>query len=165
MDVVKGFIFQDFGTSSPAHQDGESDPQWLTVAAISVLLLRLAQWCGRRVPWIAGALKQLNHVITGADIAWRAEIGPGLRMNHPTGVVIGPHARIGPNCILQSGVTIGGRGLQASPVIGSDVLIGSGAKILGPVRIGDRCVVGANAVVVRDVAAGATVAGVPARPL
>jgi len=84
-------------------------------------------------------------------------------MPHPNGIVIHSKARIGPNCLIFHQVTIGSReGEKALPVIGGDVNIGAGAKILGNVRIGDHANIGANAVVLKDVPAGKTAVGIPA---
>jgi serine O-acetyltransferase len=139
-----------------------------TVKGLAVVLYRAAHHLGRRVPLLGHVLKQLNHVVTGADIAWQACIGPGLILYHPTGVVIGPHVRIGARLRVQQGVTIGGdggraAGLGSSPTIGDDVQIGAGAKMFGPISVGDGALIGANSVVVNSVPAGRTAVGVPAR--
>lgn len=89
-----------------------------------------------------------------------SNIDGGLMLLHPVGVVIHPHAKIGPNCTILQNVTIGERNVPgATPTIGANVLIGAGAKILGGVVIGDNARIGANTVVVNDVPAGATVVG------
>lgn len=96
-------------------------------------------------------------VVTGADIPLNCQIEGGLLLPHPNGIVIHPHVRIGPNCLIFQQVTIGVRNEANSlPVIGGHVDIGAGAKILGNVRIGDHARVGANAVVLKDVPAGKT---------
>ena len=84
-------------------------------------------------------------------------------MPHPNGIVIHPLAQIGPNCLIFQQVTIGTRGANLPPVIGGHVDIGAGAKILGPVTIGNYVLIGANAVVICDVPDGCTVVGNPAR--
>lgn len=95
--------------------------------------------------------------MTGADIPLNCKIEGGLLLPHPNGIVIHPLARIGPNCLIFQQVTIGVTKVgQAPPVIGGHVDIGSGAKILGDVRIGDDALIGANAVVLKDVPAGKT---------
>ena len=101
-------------------------------------------------------------VITGADISIGCEIGGGLLLPHPNGVVINADVRIGPNCLIFQQVTIGTRTGSSSPVIGGHVDIGAGAKILGEIRIGDHVCIGANAVVLMDLPAWSTAVGVPA---
>ncbi len=143
----------------------------LTVRALATMLFRASQSAGASVPLLAYVLKQLNHVLTGADLAWQAEVGPGLLLYHPTGVVIGPDVVVGRRCALQQGVTLGAareRGLVVdgrvdSPVVGDDVSIGAGARVIGAITLGHGCTIGANAVVLEDVPAGALAVGVPAR--
>ena len=101
--------------------------------------------------------------VCGADIPLNARIDGGLIMLHPNGIVIHPEAVIGPNCLLFQQVTLGTGPLPGLPNIGGHVDIGAGAKILGGVTIGDGARIGANAVVVKDVPAGATAVGIPAR--
>jgi serine O-acetyltransferase len=103
-------------------------------------------------------------IVAGADIPLDSDIGGGLQLPHPNGVVFFPGAVIGPNCLISQQVTIGVGGPKpGAPVIGGHVDIGAGAKILGGVKIGDHARIGANAVVLDDVPAGATAVGVPAR--
>jgi serine O-acetyltransferase len=97
-------------------------------------------------------------VVTGADIPLNCQIGGGLLLPHPNGVVVHPGARIGVNCLLFQQVTITG-----GVILGGHVDVGAGAKILGPVTIGDHAKIGANAVVMTDVPAHATAVGIPAR--
>jgi serine O-acetyltransferase len=101
--------------------------------------------------------------VTGAEIPLNCQIGGGLLLPHPNGVVIHPAARIGPNCLIFQQVTIGTRDSSATPSIGAHVDIGAGAKILGAVTIGDHALIGANAVVLQDIPAGASAIGVPAK--
>lgn len=101
--------------------------------------------------------------VTGADIPVNSKIGGGLLIPHPNGIVIHPDAAIGPNCLLFQQVTIGDA--DGVPVLGGHVDVGAGAKVLGRIHVGDNARIGANSVVLRDVAAGSTVAGVPAREL
>lgn len=102
-------------------------------------------------------------VVTQAEIHLTTRIGGGLRIPHPNGIVVHPDAVIGPNCTIMAQVTIGQGRAPGAPVIGGHVDIGAGARILGPVRIGDHARIGANAVVTRDVPEGAVAVGVPAR--
>jgi len=101
--------------------------------------------------------------VTGAEIPLNAaRISGGLMMPHPNGVVVHPEAVIGPNCLIFQQVTIGSGPRPGVPKLGGHVDVGPGAKILGGVTIGDHAVIGANAVVVSDVPAGAVAVGVPA---
>lgn len=104
----------------------------------------------------------LNKWINGCVIGVGASFGPGLVLIHPIGVVINSSVRGGRNVQIESSVVIGdNRG--GSPTLGNDVFLGSGAKVIGPLHIGDGARVGANAVVLKDVPSGATAVGVPAR--
>ncbi len=136
-----------------------------TVRGLATIGFRLSHAIGRVNPLAGAILKQLNQVVTGCDIGHEAQIGPGLRMLHPAGVVINPHAVIGARFTIHSSVTIGGSP-SAAPVIGDDVNLAPGARILGGVRIGNRVRVGANAVLTKTIEGEDMVlAGVPARIL
>jgi serine O-acetyltransferase len=103
-------------------------------------------------------------VVCSAEIPPETQLGGGLWMPHPNGIVIHPQAVVGPNCLLMQQVTLGTRGRSDGlPRLGAWVDVGAGAKILGGVTIGDRARIGANAVVLDDVPAGALAVGVPAR--
>ncbi|PWV58601.1 serine O-acetyltransferase [Plasticicumulans acidivorans] len=108
----------------------------------------------------------LARMFTGVDIHPAATIGRRLFIDHATGVVIGETAVVGDDCTLYHGVTLGGtrwtRG-KRHPTLGHGVVVGAGAKVLGPIEVGNRARVGANSVVVRDVPAERTVVGIPAR--
>jgi serine O-acetyltransferase len=124
---------------------------------------RLWRW---RLYWLARFLSQSARWITGIEIHPGARIGRRFFVDHGMGVVIGETAEIGHDCTLYHGVTLGGTSWQAGkrhPTLGKGVVVGAGAKILGPVYIGDNARIGSNAVVVKDVAAGVSVVGVPAR--
>ena len=99
-------------------------------------------------------------MVTGADIQLNTQIDGGLLIPHPNGIIIHPAAKIGPNCLLFHQVT-----LTAGVILGCHVDIGAGAKLLGPVRIGDHVTIGANAVVTKDIPSGYTVIGAPAYPI
>ena len=120
-------------------------------------------------PW-AGLMRRLcvlRHrfwsVVTASDIPLNSRIGGGLLMIHTNGIVLHPRASIGPNCLIFQQVTIGTADGEGVPTLGAHVEVGAGARILGPVAIGDHARIGANAVVLCDVPAGATAVGVPAR--
>lgn len=102
-------------------------------------------------------------IITGADIPLNCEIGGGLLIPHPNGIVIHPDVKIGVNCLIFQQVTIGTRDGPGVPVIGGHVDIGAGAKVLGLIRVGPHARIGANAVVLTDVPTGALAVGIPAR--
>ena len=116
--------------------------------------------------FLARCLSQYARSLTGIEIHPGARIGKGLFIDHGMGVVIGETAEIGDNVTLFQGVTLGGTGKEKGkrhPTVGNNVVIGSGAKVLGSFTIGDNVQVGANAVVVREVPANSVVVGVPGR--
>lgn len=102
--------------------------------------------------------------LTGADIPLNVQIGGGLLIPHPNGIVIHPGAKIGVNCLIFQQVTIGDKD-EGVPVIGGHVDIGAGARILGAVSVGDHARIGANAVVLKDVPHCKTAVGIPAKIL
>ncbi len=107
---------------------------------------------------------ELTRIFTGVDIHPAATLGPGLFIDHATGVVIGETTQIGADVTIYQGVTLGGTSTDTGkrhPTVGDRVIIGSGAKVLGPIVIGDDSRIGANAVVVKPVPAGSVVVGVP----
>jgi serine O-acetyltransferase len=101
---------------------------------------------------------------TGAELPCEATLGRRVRIDHPQGLVVSGDARLGDDCVLRNGVTIGLRrtGHRGSPVLGNRVDVGAGAKILGEIEIGDDCSIGANAVVLKDVPARSIAVGIPA---
>lgn len=114
--------------------------------------------------YIARMISQVGRFFTGIEIHPGAKIGNGLFIDHGMGVVIGETAEIGDNCTIYHGCTLGGTGKDKGkrhPTLGNNVLVGSGAKILGPFKVGDNAMIGANAVVLNEVPEGATVVGVP----
>lgn len=128
----------------------------------------LAHWLWKRhVPLLPTLLCGINRVLFSVDLPAPTQIGRGTVLKHSgLGVVIHPRAVIGERVFINPGAVIGGRsGHKPVPVIEDDVEIGVGAKVLGPVRIGRGAIVGANAVVLHDVPAGAVVVGIPARIL
>ena len=114
----------------------------------------------------ARAISQAARFFTGIEIHPGATIGKGLVIDHGTGVVIGETAEIGDNCTLYQGVTLGGTGKDLGkrhPTLGNNVLIGAGAKVLGPIVIEDNSKIAANAVVLKDIPQNSTAVGIPAR--
>jgi serine O-acetyltransferase len=140
-----------------------------------LLTIRRYQYWRSKQGIIPGFLRRLVvlryrfwSVVTGAEIDLMAQIGGGLLLPHANGVVVHPAAKIGVNCLVHQQVTIGAQNIEVpedegAPVIEDCVKIYSGAKILGPVRIGAHATIGANSVVLENVPAKATVIGVPAR--
>ena len=115
---------------------------------------------------LARVLSQLARWFTGIEIHPGAVIGRRFFIDHGMGVVIGETAEIGDDCTLYHGVTLGGTTWQREkrhPTLGNNVVVGAGAKVLGPITVGDDARIGSNSVVVRDVPAGATVVGIPGR--
>ena len=114
----------------------------------------------------ARLVSQLAKFFTGIEIHPGATIGKGLFIDHGTGVVIGETAEIGDNCTLYQGVTLGGTGKDVGkrhPTLGNNVMVGSGAKVLGPFKIGDNSKIASNAVVLDEIPADSTAVGIPAR--
>ncbi|MDD5072837.1 MAG: serine O-acetyltransferase [Candidatus Omnitrophica bacterium] len=118
------------------------------------------------VPLLPRMISQYARFLTGIEIHPGAEIGKGLFIDHGMGVVIGETAIIGDNVTLYQGVTLGGTGKEKGkrhPTLGNNVVVGTGAKVLGNIKIGNDVLIGANAVVVKDVPDDSTVVGVPGR--
>lgn len=116
--------------------------------------------------FIARAISQLAKFYTGIEIHPGATIGRGLVIDHGTGVVIGETTEIGNNCTLYQGVTLGGTGKDVGkrhPTLGDNVLVGAGAKVLGPIIIESNSKIAANAVVLKNIPSGSTAVGIPAR--
>lgn len=125
---------------------------------------RLWRW---RLFWPARAISQFSRFLTGIEIHPGARVGKRVFIDHGMGVVIGETAEIGDDVLLYHGVTLGGTGKERGrrhPILGNGVMVAAGAKVLGPITIGDGAKIGANAVVVKDVSPGATVVGIPAKP-
>jgi len=128
---------------------------------------RRAHWLWtHHLPLLGRVVSHLGRALTGIEIHPGATIGPGFFIDHGMGVVIGETAEVGANVTLYHGVTLGGTSWKKGkrhPTLEDDVVVGSGAKILGPITIGARTRVGANAVVVKDVPADSVVVGIPGR--
>ena len=133
----------------------------------AIVLHRLAHWVFTRWRLLGKLIATFSRALTGVEIHPGARIGKGLFIDHGAGVVIGETVVIGEHCVLFHNVTLGGTGRyhgQRHPVVGDHVFIGTGATVLGPVRIGDYAKVGANAFVINhDVPMDCTVVGTPAR--
>lgn len=133
----------------------------------ALLLHRLAHWLYRRgLVLLPRLISQVNRFLTGIEIHPGARIGRGLFIDHGMGVVIGETAEIGDNVTIYQGVTLGGTGKEKGkrhPTIGNNVVISTGAKVLGNITIGDNVKIGAGSVVLRDVPPNCTVVGVPGK--
>ena len=132
----------------------------------ALLLYRLSNWLWRKqLKLFARVISYLSRFITGIEIHPGATIGQRFFVDHGMGVVIGETATIGDDVTLYHGVTLGGTSLTKGirhPQLANNVIVGAGAKLLGPIKVGDGARIGSNAVVVKDVEAGATMVGVPA---
>ncbi len=128
---------------------------------------RLAHWLYRKRRFaLARFISQTNRFFTGIEIHPGATIGTGLFIDHGMGVVIGETTEIGDNCTIYQGVTLGGTGKETGkrhPTLGNNVMVGSGAKVLGPIKVGDNSKIAAGAVVLIEVPPNSTCVGVPAR--
>ena len=129
---------------------------------------KLAHWFWiHGLRWLGRFTSQLGRWLTGIEIHPGARIGRCVFIDHGMGVVIGETAEVGNGCTIYQGVTLGGtslyRGAKRHPTLGEGVVVGAGAKVLGGFKVGDGARIGSNAVVVKEVPAGATVVGIPGR--
>ncbi len=133
----------------------------------AVRAYRKANWCFRHnFKFLARWISQRSRHKTGIEIHPGAKIGRGLFIDHGMGVVIGETTVIGNNCTIYQNVTLGGTGKdhgKRHPTLGDNVLVGAGAKVLGPFKVGDNARIAAGAVVLNEVPANSTAVGVPAR--
>jgi len=128
---------------------------------------RLAHWLWRHdLKLLARFISHIGRFLTGIEIHPAARIGPGFFIDHGMGVVIGETAEIGENCTLYHGVTLGGTSWKKEkrhPTLGNNVVIGAGAKVLGPFKVGDNSRIGSGSVVVKEVPPNSVVVGVPGK--
>ncbi|SHH85132.1 serine O-acetyltransferase [Caloranaerobacter azorensis DSM 13643] len=133
----------------------------------AIIIYRIAHWFyKRRLFLIARLLSHIGRFLTGIEIHPGAKIGKGIFIDHGMGVVIGETAEIGDNVTIYQGATLGGTGKEKGkrhPTIGNNVVISSGAKVLGPFKVGDNSKIGAGAVVLKEVPPNCTVVGIPGR--
>lgn len=133
----------------------------------ALVLHRIAHFFNNlELKFIARLISQIARFLTGIEIHPGAKIGKRLFIDHGMGIVIGETATIGDNCTIYHGVTLGGTGKDKNkrhPDLGNDVIVGCGAKVLGPIKIGNNVKIGANAVVLKDVEDDNTVIGVPGK--
>jgi len=133
----------------------------------ALLFHRFNHWlAGKGLKWLARFGSHVARFLTGIEIHPGAQIGRRFFIDHGMGVVIGETTEIGDDVTLYHGVTLGGTTWNKGkrhPTVGSNVVVGAGAKILGPIQVGDGARIGSNAVVTKDVPAGATIVGIPGR--
>ena len=134
----------------------------------AIWIHRLAHWFWTHgLRWLGRFTSHIGRFLTGIEIHPGAKIGSCVFIDHGMGVVIGETAEVGDGCTIYQGVTLGGttlyRGTKRHPTLGAGVVVGAGAKILGGFTVGDGARIGSNAVVVKEVPAGATVTGIPGR--
>jgi serine O-acetyltransferase len=138
----------------------------------SILLYRLGHSLWKKgIPVFPMIFARLSQHLFAVDISYKARLGPGIVIVHGFGVVIGSDTEIAGDCCIFHGVTLGDRGSEwvnsdredGHPRVGREVMFGAGAKVLGPIRIGDNSVIGANAVVLNDVPPNSVAAGIPAK--
>lgn len=153
----------------------ERDPaarNWLEVAFLypgfqALVLHRLAHWLWNMgIPFVPRLISHLARALTGVEIHPGATIGSGVFIDHGMGVVIGETAIIGDLSLIYQGVTLGGTGKESGkrhPTLGTGVIIGAGAKVLGNIQIGNNVRIGAGSVVLREVPSDCTVVGIPGR--
>lgn len=128
---------------------------------------RIAHFLYRlHIPLLPRLISHISRFFTGIEIHPAAKIGKKFFIDHGMGVVIGETTEIGDNVLLYQGVTLGGTGKEKGkrhPTLGNNIVVGAGAKILGNIKIGDNCKIGAGSVVIKDVPPNCTVVGVPGR--
>ena len=166
-------MFKDLKETIAAYQ--ARDPaarSWLEILLLypgikAVHSHRLAHWCYRHnLKFLARAISQRSRRRTGIEIHPGATIGRRLVIDHGMGIVIGETAEIGDDCLIYHGVTLGGTGKDVGkrhPTIGNNVLIGTGAKVLGPIKVGDNSRIAANSVMLKEIPEDSTAVGIPAR--
>lgn len=152
------------------------DKDWTLPGFRAVAICRFGQWrMGIKQRWLRAPFSILYRIlyrrarnVYGIEIPFTVELGRRVIVEHQGNIVIHGGAKIGDDCIIRQGVSLGNRYLDApldAPCLGDRVNVGAGAKLLGSVNIGDGASIGANSVVVHDVAANTTVVGIPAKPL
>jgi len=170
MALVLGIIFSK-EVDAALERDPAAKGRWEIVFLYSGFHAMVAYRITHRlfkmhIPFVPRLFSQIARHFTGIEIHPGATIGRGLFIDHGMGVVIGETSILGDNITLYQGVTLGGTGKEKGkrhPTLGNNVVVGTGAKILGNITIGDNSYIGANAVVIKDVPPNSTVVGVPGR--
>ncbi len=135
---------------------------WKHLPLQAMFWFRFGSWCRAKHIPVGGLIQKLIYLVYGLEIPIGADYGGGLYIAHPVGTVVAAKA-MGENCTIIASVTIGMRNEWDFPVLGNNVFIGAGARVLGGIRVGNDSIIGANAVVIDEVPDGATVVGIPAR--
>ena len=169
------FLFFSFFVICDMRHIMERDPAARNVIEIFLLYSGLHAVANHRIAhffykihlkFVARCISQISRFFTGIEIHPGAKIGKGLFIDHGMGVVIGETAEIGDNCTIYQGVTLGGTGKDVGkrhPTLGNNVMVGAGAKVLGPFKIGDNVKIAANAVVLEEIPEQSTAVGIPAK--
>ena len=161
LETVNAYLSRD-----PAAK-GPFEVLFLYPGVKAVFYHRRAHWCyEQNLMFLARMISQISRHRTGIEIHPGAKIGRRLVIDHGMGIVIGETAEIGDDCLIYHGVTLGGTGKDSGkrhPTIGNNVLIGTGAKVLGPFKVGDNSRIAANSVVLSEIPPDSTAVGIPAR--
>jgi len=160
-------IFQSYKERDPAARNS-LEIFFLYSGLHALIGFRIAHFLWKiHLKFLARFWSQFTKFLTGIEIHPGAKIGKRLVIDHGVGVVIGETAEIGDDVLIYHGVTLGGNGKvvdgRRHPKVGNNIIFGAGAKVLGPITIGDNAQIGANAVVTKNVAQGETLVGIPAR--
>jgi serine O-acetyltransferase len=163
---MRQLIAEDLAT----HGGDKTRPGFKTLKAYRFGVWRMNVPQPFRAPLSLWYRRQFRHCrdVYGIELPYAATVGRRLTIEHQHGIVVHGECVIGDDCFIRQGVTLGNKSLDKpfdAPVLGNGVNVGAGAKVLGKVTLGDRAQVGANAVVVKDVSAGTTVVGIPAKPI
>lgn len=138
---------------------------WLYSGLHAQIYYRIAHWFyTHKMRFIGRWISQIARRRTGVEIHPAAKIGRRLVIDHGSGIVIGETVEIGDDCLIYQGATLGGTGIshgKRHPTLGNNVMVGSGAKVLGPFKVGDNSKIAANSVVLREVPPNCTVVGIP----
>ena len=161
LETVNAYLMRDPAAKNPF------EVLFLYPGVKAVCYHRRAHWCyEHNLMFLARMISQMGRHRTGIEIHPGAKIGRRLVIDHGMGIVIGETAEIGDDCLIYHGVTLGGTGKDSGkrhPTIGNNVLIGTGAKVLGPFKVGDNSRIAANSVVLSEIPPDSTAVGIPAR--
>ena len=174
LDVIDSVLDLAIDVNSDVESVMERDPAATSKSEVlllysglhAVMAHRISHKLNKKHPFAARAISQAAKFATGIELHPGATIGKGLFIDHGTGVVIGETAEIGDNCTIYQGGTLGGTGKDVGkrhPTLGNNVMVGAGAKVLGPFKVGDNAKIAAGAVVLHEVPPDTTAVGIPAK--